>query len=320
MLVVAILGFLFLTLLARAQQVTSMPRLVLAVGAPFTAVGALCVAVFAVWRRRTVLTVSAVLLVALALAIQMSWYYLGRPQAIDDSVEIRVLAANIRKGGADAASFVGLARANADVITIAELTPESVDRFGIAGMWEGFPYAHLIAAPGAGGIGIWSRYPVKALSVSRHRGVLMPAVRLQVPGVRSTVVLGSVHVYSPVAGNENTVNQWRYGMAGANAQLDDFAAAAGSGSVIVGGDYNSTPDARQFRDLLTHGYADAVVQTGSGFAPTFPSDTWFPPVITIDHILTRNAAATAVRTVDIDGSDHRGLLASVRVSLERSRQ
>ena len=70
---------------------------------------------------------------------------------------------------------------------------------------------------------------------------------------------------------------------------------------------------RQFRDLLTDGYHDAVEQTGSGFAPTFPAGTRFPPVITIDHILTRNAETSAIRTIEMPGSDHRSLLATVRV-------
>jgi len=105
-------------------------------------------------------------------------------------------------------------------------------------------------------------------------------------------------------------------MAGAKAQLDNFAQAAGPGAVIVGGDYNSTPDMRQFRDLLTNGYHDAVEQTGSGFASTFPADTWYPPVITIDHVLTRNAVASSIKTVDIPGSDHRSLLATIEVPVE----
>ena len=54
----------------------------------------------------------------------------------------------------------------------------------------------------------------------------------------------------------------------------------------------------------------------SGFAPTFPADTWFPPVITIDHELTRDAAAPSVRTIDLPGSDHRALLATNTVPLE----
>ena len=144
----------------------------------------------------------------------------------------------------------------------------------------------------------------------------MPAVRLQVPGIPFDPVLASTHVYSPVSDRVNTVEGWANGMAGAKAQLDNFAQAAGPGAVIVGGDYNSTPDMRQFRDLLTNGYNDAVGQTGAGFAPTYPSDTWYPPVITIDHVLTRNAEASSIKTIEMPGSDHRALLATIQVPLE----
>jgi endonuclease/exonuclease/phosphatase (EEP) superfamily protein YafD len=38
-------------------------------------------------------------------------------------------------------------------------------------------------------------------------------------------------------------------------------------------------------------------------------------VITIDHILTRNAEASAITTIEMPGSDHRSLLATVQVPL-----
>jgi len=202
------------------------------------------------------------------------------------------------------------------VITVAELTPNAITRFTEAGIEDTFPHSLLIPGPGAGGIGLWSRYQLTPLSASRHRGVQMPAARLQIPGLRHDPVLASTHIMSPVSDRQNTVEDWSNGIAGAKAQLDNFAQAAGPGAVIVGGDYNSTPDMRQFRDLLTNGYHDAVEQTGSGFAPTFPADTWYPPVITIDHVLTRNAVASSVRTIDIPGSDHRSLLATIKVPVE----
>ena len=120
----------------------------------------------------------------------------------------------------------------------------------------------------------------------------------------------------PVLGAPADNVDWRQGMAGAKEQLNFFARAAGPAAVIIGGDYNSTPDLRQFRDLLTNGYHDAVEQTGAGFAPTYPSDTWHPPIIVIDHVLTRNAAAASIRTLDIPGSDHRALLATIEVPLD----
>ena len=144
----------------------------------------------------------------------------------------------------------------------------------------------------------------------------MPAAWIKVPQLEFEPLVASVHIMSPVAGDTNTVDDWRFGMAGAKAKLDNYATAAGPAAVIIGGDYNSTPDMRQFRDLLTDGYHDAVEQSGAGFAPTFKADSWIPPVITIDHVLTRNAVASTIRTVKIKGSDHRSLLATILLPID----
>jgi endonuclease/exonuclease/phosphatase (EEP) superfamily protein YafD len=141
------------------------------------------------------------------------------------------------------------------------------------------------------------------------------AARVQVPGVRFDPVVASFHVTSPVR-QKGSFHDWRRAIAAADGELADFAHIAGAGAVIVGGDFNSTPDMRQFRDLLADGYRDAVAQTGAGWGPTFPSNSWIPPLITIDHVLTRQAAATAIKTVRIPGSDHRGLLSTIQVALD----
>jgi endonuclease/exonuclease/phosphatase (EEP) superfamily protein YafD len=98
--------------------------------------------------------------------------------------------------------------------------------------------------------------------------------------------------------------------------LNHFADIGGPAAVIAVGDFNSTHDMRQFRDLLTSGYRDAVEQTGAGWSPTFPSRSSHPPLITIDHVLTRNAAASSIKTVYIPGSDHRALLATIQAPLD----
>ena len=107
------------------------------------------------------------------MAVQVSWYYVGRPPEVGQHAEIRVLAANINRGQAEATAFVALAENNADVITVVELTAEAVERFRGAGIDTVFRHAHLTPGPDAGGIGIWSRYPLRVLSAPRHRGVLM---------------------------------------------------------------------------------------------------------------------------------------------------
>ncbi len=268
---------------------------------------------FAIICRRLILAVVGIFLVTATVAIQVSWYYFGHSPWIGSHVELRLLASNIRYGRADADSFVALAKNGADVVTVAELTKEAVGRFAEAGIDEAFPYSVLNPAPGAAGIGVWSRYPITPFSAPGHLNLRIPAARIQLPGVENDPLIASVHVMSPVAGDDNTIDDWRNGMAVAKAQLDNFARVAGPGAVIIGGDYNSTPDMQQFRNLLTNGYRNAVQQTGAGFAPTFKADTWLPPLITIDHILTRNASASSISTVKIDGSDHRALLATIRI-------
>ena len=132
------------TLIARAQPVSSMLRLILAVGAPYVALAATFGVALALWRRRSILAVATAILATVAAAIQVSWYYLGCPPEEGRHAEIRVLAANIRLGRADADSFVALAGRNADVITVAELTPEAVERFRAAGLDTAFRHSHLM--------------------------------------------------------------------------------------------------------------------------------------------------------------------------------
>jgi hypothetical protein len=53
-----------------------------------------------------------------------------------------------------------------------------------------------------------------------------------------------------------------------------------------------------------------------GSTPWFPSQAWFPPLIAIDHVLPRHAVASSIRTIDVRGSHHRSLLATVDVPLD----
>lgn len=251
----------------------------------------------------------------LTLAAQIPWYYFGAPATLGSYTDVRVLSSNLRKGRTDASSFVGLAKERADLIAVAELTAEEARRFSQAGIREAFPYSVLKPAPNAGGIGLWSRYPLTAVQPAKQQDSTLVAARVGIAHVRFDPLIASVHLTSPVTAQAGSFDRWRNGIAEAKTNLDHFAQIARSGAVIVAGDFNSTPDMRQFRDLLANGYADAVEQTGAGFAPTFPSNKWFPPVLVIDHVLTRNAAASSIQTVDIPGSDHRALLAIVEVPL-----
>ena len=277
--------------------------------APLVALAGL---VLSALSRRTVLTIVAVLVLTVTAAIQVPRYHFARPTA-SQSAEVRVLSSNLRKGRADPASFVAIAKVKADVITVSELTPAAAARFSQAGLDEAFPYSVLIPAPDAGGIGLWSRFPLDAVSPGSHRHFAIAAARLTVPGVRIEPLIASVHVFSPVSYQRDSVDGWETSITDAKRLLDDFATVAGGAAVIIAGDFNSTPDMQQFRELLTNGYRDAADQTGAGFLPTFPADSWLPPALEIDHVLTRGTTATSLAAVTIAGSDHRALSATVRI-------
>ena len=110
---------------------------------------------------------------------------------------------------------------------------------------------------------------------------------------------------------------WLASITAARDWMESLAAEAGDGAVIVAGDVNSTPDMRQFRQLLGDGYRDGVAQTGSGPGPTYPSYPWMPPLITIDHVLTRNASVSSIKTISLRNTDHYALLATIDIPLKK---
>ncbi|MGV0720972.1 endonuclease/exonuclease/phosphatase family protein [Mycolicibacterium elephantis] len=297
----------------RAHLLSNPVELVAAVSSPYVTLFVFSGLTLLILCRRVALSIIAVAVLATTLAVQAPWYYVG--SLVDDGphADIRMLSSNLRKGLADASSFVGLAKGSADVVAVAELTPEAARRFSQAGIDQSFPYSVLRPAPDAGGIGLWSRFPVDAIRPAKHRDAAIAAARIRMPHVRLDPLIASVHITSPITAQVGSFDRWRNGVAETKDNLDFFAKHAGRAAVIVAGDFNSTPDMRQFRDLLNNGYRDAVKQTGAGFAPTFPSNKWFLPLLVIDHVLSRNAVASSIRTVDVPGSDHRALLASIKV-------
>ncbi|MCF6391017.1 endonuclease/exonuclease/phosphatase family protein [Mycobacterium sp. MBM] len=315
-LAVVTLLYVVAALIARTVPLANLPTLVLAASFPYVPLAALGAAILSALCRRKLLALTGVLLLTISVAIQVPWHELGRKTTTGTpSTELRVLSSNLQKGEAHTAAFVQLAVESADIITMSELTAEAVTRFREGGLRKTFPYSILIPRPGAGGMGLWSRYPLIGLPPSRY-GSNFIAARVRVPGVHNDPLVASVHLMSPLAGGANTFAEWGHRITVAKSEFAEWARIAGPAAVIIAGDFNATPDMRQFRDLLDVGYRDAVAQTRAGFSPTYSPHPAIPPVITIDHVLTRNSVAQSIRAVDIPGSDHRALLATVSVPLD----
>jgi endonuclease/exonuclease/phosphatase (EEP) superfamily protein YafD len=263
------------------------------------------VALFALARRWPSTAIAGVAL-ALVLAVQIP-LHIGASVA-PGGTRLEVLQANLRRGSASPQSLVDLIRTrHVDIVDAEELTTAERDRLVSAGLSRELPYLFDAARPdGANGLAIWSRFPLS--DEQRYPGFqlgALSAIATIGPGVTTTVF--AVHLAAPFP---YVASLW----AGELARLHRILQAiAATGPVIVGGDFNATSDTAQFRALASGSYRDAAQQRGAGYLATYPADRWFPPLIGIDHILLSRSEATGITTLRLPGSDHRALLAGVRI-------
>ena len=296
---------------ALAVRYTPIPchRVLLAVVvSPFLMPAAPLALVVLLWGRRWTLAGVAGCLTAVLVAIQLPWYLSTDPDP--NSVRVRVMTINMRFGGADPHALARIADESADIVMTQELTPEAVGALAAAGMAATFPYQVLDARPLASGLGMYSRYPITEPTRVGGYGLGLIGVRVRVDGVGQDTSVASVHFTGPWP---QPIADWRSDIATFPKTLAELAAQSGTGPILVGGDFNSTIDMKPFRQLLTNGYRDAAEQAGAGRTFTYPSNRRFPPIIGIDHVLTRNCTAVSMRTVEIAGTDHRALLTTVMV-------
>lgn len=294
-------------LAARFAPVVNHTVLGLAALSPYLSLGTGLSALFLVWNRRRGATLLALAVLAVAVGIQVP-RFLGSDGSSHDTVAVRVLTANLREGMADPRAVAAIARENADLLIVQELTEDCAA--ALQELTPDFPHRAVESRAGGAGVGIWSRYPLR--QSSRFGGYelgVLPA-EVQVPGAASEAVVLATHLVGPWP---QPIDGWRREIANLPTTLRTVAQSAGDGAVIVAGDLNATADMAPFRRLLENGYRDAAAQAGAGLNRTFPADAAVPPLIGIDHILTRNSSASDVRTITIPGSDHLGVSATIRI-------
>lgn len=299
-------------LVSRYLPVDNEVVLALAAASPYlTVAGVASMALFAV-ARRWVATIVAAAVCVVMIAV-LAPRYLGPETTGVPSVALRVVTANLGMGRADARAMVELASAAADVLVVQELTPQAAEAMAAAGLDRVFGHRAIDPRPMADGIGVWSRHPI--VGAGSIEGYRMPMLQTQirVPGVRFDVSVIAVHLAAPLV---QPLRWFSDDIARLRETLAALARAAGSGAVVVAGDFNATYDMRPFRLLLDGGYRDAAEQAGAGLTRSYPGRPWVPSVVGIDHVLLHNCAATQVSTVAVRGSDHRGLVASVDIPVD----
>jgi endonuclease/exonuclease/phosphatase (EEP) superfamily protein YafD len=294
-----------LALGVRERSSSSQLVIVLACGVPYlTIVAVLGAGVLAALRKWIDAVVGAVLAVVL-IAFQAPEYLNSPPASVSRITE---LSGNMRLGAADAAEIVALARKNhVTVVALQELTPDAVTRLKQAGLDSSYPYSVIAAGDGASGVGLWSRLPISDPHSYPDFVFHEVSARITLDASRSegTVTFFSTHIGAPWPQSPLT---WAYEV----PQLARLLSSQ-TGPIADAGDFNATLDNAQFRKLLTVcGCADAAQQSGSAPDMSYPADVaLLPPVIAIDHVVTRKVVAHSVHTVRLFGSDHRGLITRI---------
>ena len=224
----------------------------------------------------------------------------GNPEPAEGAERITVMNANLYEGRAEADEVVDAVRENdVDILVLEEITPDLLAEMDAAGLAELLP--ERVGEPD---------YMVAGTMILANRP-LTDHVRLRTTfqgweAKYGTITVLGVHPVAPVdpAG-------WRADHAAILEQAE-----ADDADLIVG-DMNATPDHDVMRKLDDAGFRDAGEVANEGWQPTWPANhvgilPLLPPLVRIDHVLIGTSMASlGTHTVDIDGTDHLALVATV---------
>lgn len=246
----------------------------------------------------TALALAALQLVLLVTAI--GWH--GPRVAPDGSVPLRIVSANVLLDNTELPALAGeLLATDADVIVLAEVTPEHLDSLAASPLWAAYPYRALDALAGFHGSAIFSRLEITSGGPIDVAGSPMLEATIQSPAGLVRII--DVHTLAPI--DARNVVSWR-------AQLAELAQVAANegGPLVLAGDFNATLDHAPLQRLVATGLRDAFLEAGSGYGATWPRwDGLLPPLMRLDHVLVSSQiSVVAVTTQTSVGSDHRRLL------------
>ena len=220
--------------------------------------------------------------------------------------------------GKDAAGVDNLARVaelitsrNADIVLLQEVDRGTTRSGGVDQLEElkrltslhGVFGKSLDYQGGEYGIAILSRWPIEGTAIiplrtdppqPRAGGSLEPRIALSANTNGIRVV--NTHLD---ASREDT---WRL------QEISRLGGSVSGGPILVGGDFNSTPESAVQHNWRQSGLRDAWTECGAADGLTYPADT---PVKRIDYLfLGRGFRCESAEVIETTASDHRPLLVS----------
>ncbi len=280
--------------------ITPVPQLLSAL--PWLAVPAGLGLLLAAVARRRALTVLAVLVLG-----AVGWSSLPyMPQLVTSYglplAQVRVLAANVEFGQGTEALVDTIRRERPQIVFASECDRACGHALTTAFAAE-LPHHASVDAEGSAGSVLLSSYPLTDERV-------VPAV-MGMPGATAKIAGKSVrlqlaHPMPPLPGH---IGPWKQEL----GRIKDEAAARRPEPLLLAGDFNASQDHAAFRAILEAGrLQDAARLARASRTPTWPAEGPLPLFVQIDHVLVSDDfSVRSIRFLDIDGSDHRAVLADL---------
>ena len=317
--IAALLGTVSHILPAEIQAWPYVPIIVSLV--PWFAILAVIALICGIVSKRTM----SVLLAIAAIALQVWWQYpffyneTKLPRAAIAAVSgasantqddyARLMTCNVFKGRADAQEIVDVVRSErVEVLALQETTDAFVDELNKAGIGDLLPYAQVASSDGVYGNGLWSASPLvdPADDDVDSSASFMPGATVAFNDGRTQIRFVSVHT---------TLRPMDIGSSGSV----HWMSLVDSGTIRLVGTCSwaiSTRPTIMHRSVISweHGSRMRPNKRPGGLVFTWPANIDYVPTFAgIDHIvLDSGMLAGRVKSLKIDGSDHKALLATVQ--------
>ncbi|HET6743496.1 MAG TPA: endonuclease/exonuclease/phosphatase family protein [Kribbella sp.] len=251
--------------------------------------------------RRSAIAGVALLLPTLLWGLMFGHLLLPGETAAGGAYDVRVLSHNVDAANpAPKQTAQELLAADADVVALEELTASDLKVYK-ASFAKTYPYAVIRDT-----VALWSKFPVVETKSVDVGFAWTRALRAEVKTPKGTVAVYVAHLASVRVGTSGFTSDQRNDTIKA---LGRQIAADKSSGVIVMGDFNGTVNDRSLAPL-TSGLRSAQGAAGTGFGFTWPAAF---PMARIDHILVRGITPTKAWVMSSTGSDHRPVVAELRL-------
>lgn len=257
--------------------------------------------------RRPAAVLAATAVVGTAIVVPRT---VARPQPQADGQQISVGVINVRRGLASADRIAQVVEnGGIDVLVAIELTDELDEDLRRAGLAVALPESVVAPTGSTAGGGVYAATGLTSREPPAAGGDTPDVAVLLADG--ATLEVTTTHPVPPI-GPRRT--QWWVAGLGRIGEAPDPQPA------LVVGDLNASLDHRALRDVLERGWRDAAREAGEGLSVTYDGIFDGSPGVpmALDHILVSpSIAVTGVRTYDVDGTDHRLLVADLTLPTER---